>query len=286
MLRSRAILVLILAVLALFAGGCASLVTRNMANNLSQAILNQDDPDTVREGAPAYLLLVDGLIEGSPRNVHMLQAGARLYGAYAAVFVEDPERARRLASKAYAYAHRQLCVRGPALCEVRVLPFDEFSHLLAGVHEADVAALYCYATAWAILIQTHSSDWGAVAELPKVEAMMERIVELNEGYERGQPHFFLGVMRSALPPAMGGKPEQGRQHFERAIELSEGRNLIAKVEYARLYARMMFDRTLHDRLLQEVLQSDPVFPGFTLSNTMAQQQARELLESSADYFLE
>ena len=71
MLRSRAILVLILAVLALFASGCASLVTRNMANNLSQAILNQDDPDTVREGAPAYLLLVDGLIEGSPRNVHM-----------------------------------------------------------------------------------------------------------------------------------------------------------------------------------------------------------------------
>ena len=75
-----------------------------------------------------------------------------------------------------------------------------------------------------------------------------------------------------------------REHFERAIEISEGRNLMAKVVYARQYARLMFDRELHDRLLREVVEADPNVEGFVLINHVAQQQARELLDGSDDYF--
>ena len=63
--------------------GCASLIssaTSRMADNITLAILNQDDPATVRDGAPAYLLMLDGLIEGDPENVDLLLAGAKLYG--------------------------------------------------------------------------------------------------------------------------------------------------------------------------------------------------------------
>jgi hypothetical protein len=41
---------------------------------------------------------------------------------------------------------------------------------------------------------------------------------------------------------------------------------------------------LHDRLLNEVLAADPVKPGLTMLNTLAQREARELLASGADYF--
>jgi len=71
------------------------------------------------------------------------------------------------------------------------------------------------------------------------------------------------------PDVAGGKPEAGRAHFERAIALSDGRNLIAKVELARRYARMMFDRRLHDTLLQDVMQAEIEAPGLTLSNALA-----------------
>ena len=43
-------------VMLLCLGGCASLVssaTARMADNITVAILNQDDPETVRDGAPA-----------------------------------------------------------------------------------------------------------------------------------------------------------------------------------------------------------------------------------------
>ena len=83
--------------------GCAAFISskvNNAADNLTTAIQNQDDPELVRDGAPAYLLLMDSLVEGSPDNGDILEAAATLYSAYAAVFVVDPTRAAILSRRA------------------------------------------------------------------------------------------------------------------------------------------------------------------------------------------
>ncbi|HCR80586.1 MAG TPA: hypothetical protein DIW42_13680, partial [Alcanivorax sp.] len=76
--------------------------------------------------------------------------------------------------------------------------------------------------AWAGYIQTHTEDWNAVAELSRVRLLMERVVALDEDYRYGQAHMYLGVLNSILPASLGGRPEQARYHFERAVALSEG----------------------------------------------------------------
>lgn len=263
-------------------GGCAALSTERMAGNLSRAMLNQDDPATVRAGAPAYLLLIDSLIEGNPHDQAALIAGARLYGAYATGLVIDPARAKRLSAKSLSYGRRALCGTQPAICEHEKRPFEEFAPFIDRIGPEDLKALYTYGTSWAAWIEARSDDWNALAELPKVERVMERVIALDERYDRGRAQLYLAVMRTHLPPALGGKPEEGRKHFERAIEYSNGRDLIAKVEFARRYARLVFDRELHNRLLKEVLAADPQEPELTLSNILAQQQAKALL--SDDYF--
>jgi hypothetical protein len=277
------LMVLMLAAL----GGCASLATSaasRLANNLSSAILNQDDPETVEAGAPAYLLMIDSLIEGDPQNEELLLAGSKLYGAYASAFVKDAERAKRLSRKARDYGDRALCARKAGLCNLVARPYGDFAAAVAATKASDVPALYADAAAWAGWIQANSSDWNAIANLAKVKAIMARVVELDEGYEHGEAHVYLGVIASLLPPALGGKPEEGRVHFERAIELSGGHDLMAKVEYARRYARITYDRPLHDRLLHEVLDADAAAPGLTLSNVLAKRLARELLASADSYF--
>ena len=139
-------------------------------------------------------------------------------------------------------------------------------------------------SAWAGYIQQNTSDWNAVAELGRVEAIMARIVALDEGYQYGQAHMYLGVLNSILPASLGGKPEQAKAHFEEAVLLSDGKNLLAQVLYAEKYARLVFDRELHDSLLNEVLAADPDVHGLTLQNTYAQQQAEALLADADDYF--
>jgi hypothetical protein len=56
------------------------------------------------------------------------------------------------------------------------------------------------------------------------------------------------------------------------------------VEYARGYARLLYERELHDRLLNEVMAADPAHDGFTLSNVLAKEQAAALLAEADDYF--
>ncbi len=268
-------------------GGCASLAasaTGRMADNLSNAIANQDDPETVEAGMPAYLLMIDGLIEGDPQNENLLAAGSRLYGSYAAVFVKDAERAKRLAQRSRSYGERAMCAHDARLCNLWERPFDEFSKVVAVLKKDDMPVLYAGGAAWAGWIQANSSDWNAIANLARVKAMMTRVAALDETYEHGEAHLYLGVIATLLPPALGGKPEEGRVHFERAIKLSDGRDLMAKVEYARRYARITYDRPLHDRLLHEVLAADARVPGLTLANTLAKRQARELLASADSYF--
>ncbi len=284
---------LTLLVLALL-GGCANLVSKPLSQRLEHGILDNDDPRLVAEGIPAYLLLIDGGLARNPDDVDALLAGARLYGAYAtlATLEADPDdseiqaRAAHLSTRAFNYAGRALCLRRKALCQAPALTFDEWRERLQQADRRLLEPLYLYATTWAGFIQTHSDDWSVLADLPKVEATLERILALDPDHEQGMPELYLGVIRAQRPPALGGDPEQARTHFEAAIRLSQGRNLMAKVEYARLYARMTFDQALHDRLLNEVITADPHAPGLTLINTLAQREAHRLLAESAEYFEE
>ena len=95
---------LLLLLTSILLSGCSALMSKatgGMASNLSAAILNQDDPETVRDGVPAFLLMLDSFVAGAPKDVAMLSAAAELYAAYGVVFVDDPERAKRLTRRSW-----------------------------------------------------------------------------------------------------------------------------------------------------------------------------------------
>lgn len=273
-------------VLSAFLTGCVSASLQNLSDSLSDAILNQNDIEIVREGLPAYLLMTDGLIEQQPENTDLLVSGAKLYAFYASALVKAPVRSGKLSDKARAYAERALCLERPSLCRIDRLPHDAFAPALQNADRASLNVLYTYGLAWASWLQAHNRDWNAIADRPKIESLFERILELDESFDSGRAHYYLGLLRSQLSPALGGNPETAKNHFERAIELSNGNDLAVKVALARNYARMLYDRDLHDRLLREVLQTDPNVPGLSLSNTIAQREAQQLLDESESYFHE
>lgn len=266
----------------LFLSACS--VTQ-LPDNLSRAILNQDSPEIVESGAPAYLMMLDALILTYPEKQNFLLSGAQLYGAYAGVFAQDEAQAKILADKALAYAHRALCEEDKKACELVKGPADEFQAALDNQYdEKYLEVFYAYGAAWAGWIQANTDDWNAIAQVGKVTALMRWVANIDEGYDNATVQVYLGVLETQLPPSVGGKPEIGREHFEKAIALSEGKNLMAKLLFAEQYARLVFNQELHDQLLQEVLAADPKAEGLTLINRLAQRDAQVLLAESADYF--
>lgn len=264
--------------------GCTT--AGDIADDLGTAMAAQRDPQVVRDGGPAYLIMADALVRASPEEARPHLTAARLYGAYADAFVEDSERRLRLTQQALDYAARGLCLRFERLCEAHGMRFEAFRNaVMTEVDNAgDSDTLYRFATAWAGWIRARSDDYAALARLPHLEAALEHVLRLTPDIDHGNAHVYLGVLQSQRPESLGGRPESARAHFERAIEISEGRNLMARTLYAEHYARLVFDRELHDRLLEEVLAADVQAGELTLSNTLAQERARELLAGADDYF--
>jgi hypothetical protein len=164
------------------------------------------------------------------------------------------------------------------------VPFANLGARLERVKPAQSGALFSFAVGSLAYIHTHSDDWEALADLPRIEAVLKRLLVIGDPADAGTVNSYLGMLNTLRPPALGGQPEQGRAYFEKAVELSGGRDLSVLVEYARSYARLVYDRELHDSLLNRVLAADPRQDGHTLLNTLAQKQATELLASASDYF--
>ena len=271
----------------LVCSGCATVVSNaasGFADNLSAAVVNQNDPETVRDGAPAYLLLLDSLIEGNPDDPAILSAAAGLYASYGAVFAEDPLRAKRLTGRAYDYGFRSMCLSFEPACEWPDLTYEEYEATLPGLGEKHADIVFTYGLASLAYIRAHADDYRALAKLPHAEALLTRYLDIGDGESDASAYVYLGILATLRPPMLGGEPEKGRAAFERAIELSDGKDLSAKVEFARGYARLLYERELHDQLLKEVLAAEPVQPGYTLTNVLAQEDAVELLASADDYF--
>lgn len=238
----------------------------------------------VEAGAPAYLIMVDSLIDQAPDSPDMLSSGAQLYTAYSDVFITDRERKRKLADKAMNYALNATCFAQSNACDLKQMPFEQFSTVVNAMEKDNLPYLFTLGKTWASWIMAHKDDFNALADIARIEVIMSRVIALDETYKDGAAYLYLGTLATFLPPALGGKPEQGRQYFEKAISISGGKNLMTKVVYAKLYAKMMFDRKLFDRLLNEVMDTDPNIDGYTLINTYAQQQAGKLLAEADDYF--
>jgi tetratricopeptide (TPR) repeat protein len=275
-----------------FVNGCGRILlyfNQPLVDDISRSFMHQRDIDLVEQGIPAYFLILDGLIEHSPRNKSLLLTGARAYSAYSAAFVgeKNPERNKILAVKAKDYAFRAFSLQNKNFARVKNKPYSEFVTSLPSFRKRDVPYLYYVATTWAGWIQTNSESWDALADLPKVKSLIERTIELDESFNYGAPHTFMGIMLVIYPPSLGGKPDEAREHFERAIELGQGKFLPAYVMYAQYYAKLVYEKELFYDLLYRVLDSPvDVVPELTLINTLAQRQARDLVDEARkeEYF--
>lgn len=266
--------------------GCSyfiSTATEDFSDRLKQAIMDHNDPETVTDALPAYLLMQEASAIGNADNESLLLSTANLYGAYLSLVPDESTRKQHLSEKGLDFAFRGACVHNPHWCELPQKSFDELRALLEQTDNDDIDSLYSVASAWAAWIQSNKQNWNAIAQLAQVKLIMQRVLEMDESYKQGNAHVYMAVLESLLPESLGGKPDQAKQHFQRALALAPS-NLMTSVLYAKHYARMVFDRDLHDNLLKSTLNAQAAAPGLTLINTLAQQQARQLLDSADDYF--
>ena len=251
----------------------------------SNAFSSDEDRELVGAAAPFSLKLIESLLEENPRHPGLLLAATRGFTQYAYAFVQQEaeeieerdvaraaaleDRARRLYRRARDYGLRGLALR-------------------RGEFEArDVPLLYWTAAAWGALIALQKADAEALADLPQVEAMMRRALALDEGFDRGALHTFMGAYEAGRPGAGPESFERARQHFARAMELCAGRQAAPLVALAESVSLPQQRRAEFEALLGQALRVDTASAGADrLAVVVAQRRARWLLSRSNRLFLE
>ena len=259
--------------------------TATLLEDISKSANKQSDLRVVREGMPAYLMLIDGMVEAVPKNARLLITAAQAYASFASAFIEDADKdyARVLFAKAKDYGLRALEIRG--LKDPGSRPFNEFETAVNGLGKDDVPYMFWAGTCWGSWIRLNLSSIAAVAELPRVEALIKRVLKLDEQFYYGGPHLFMGILLASRPQIAGGDLNKALYHFKKALTFSQDVFLMTRVYFASHYARKTFDKELFTASLQRVLGT-PVdkVAQLTLLNTVAHHKAQELLAQADDFF--
>jgi TRAP transporter T-component len=283
--------VLITTILLIFMQGCSiRRMTRkyisNVSESLSIALFRQPDPELAKDGGATFLIAIDSMIQNDPGNERLLLAGLQGYSAYASAFLLETEPARAFTLFNHALQY------GVDLCRIRLntpaintLNLDELKELLSRTEVTDVDVIYWTASAWAGWMIVHPDKMLGIADLSKVETMMERVLQLDQSYQDGGPHIFFALYHSSRPPALGGDFDKARFHFEKAMEYAGSEALLPQVLYAKHYARKLLDEALFTSTLKAVISAPPPKNSdLNLMNAIAKQRAQHLLDNMEDYF--
>ncbi len=284
--------------------GCSirGLAVDGLADSLTSTgdvFASDSDPELIRDATPFALKTIESLLVEKPEHQGLLLAACRGFSQYAYAFVEAEaermedidfdaarrgyERALQLYLRGRDYCFRNMELESPGV--VDQLKTDPDTALKA--FGADrVPVLFWTGAAWGGAISIGQDRADLVADLPAVQALMSRVLELDEAYDWGAVHGVL-IALEAMPEAAGGSVEQARRHFDRAVELSRGRSAAPYVTFAESVSVPAQDWREFRDLLEQALAIDPNGePSLRLANILAQRRAEWLLTRAEILFLD
>jgi tetratricopeptide (TPR) repeat protein len=278
-----------LAALLLPACSPSQLVARGaspLIDNGVTAMNRETDLGLAQASMPANLKMIETLLIADPGNTaYQLQAAMGFYG-YTLAFVE-PGGERDRAAKLYqrARAHALIALEHAGMPQAALAGSDaEFADRLAALDAEAVPALFWTASSWGKWIELQLDDPARLAELPRVEAMMRRVLELDETYYYGGAHLFFGAYYGGRAPMFGGDFVRAAQHFDRAAAINRDQLLLVEVYRARYLLRQMGEREAFHATLTRVLEASVPAPDLNLANALAKQEAAALLAQEKDLF--
>lgn len=252
-----------------------------------------------------FQLEIDGnaprtLLDQVPHHKGLLYALASGFTQYGYVYVQleaddlentDLEaafalrdRARRLYLRARNYGLRGL------EASHRNFEAELWTNPVEAVKQAnkkDVPLLFWTAYAWLATIGLAKNDPDLIGDLPIVQALIDRALELDESYDSGAIHGFL-ITYEMLRLDHPDLPEvRARRHYARAVELNGGYQASPHISLAESVSIPNQNRVEFERLLRKAIAvNTDVHPEWRLANLIYQRRARWLLDRVDRYFLD
>jgi tetratricopeptide (TPR) repeat protein len=300
---------MVILLILLLTASCS--MTRFAADQTTKVLLKaaptydrESDLELAEQSSISNLKMLEGLLEVTPHNADLLLLASSSFTRYAFGFVEEQiedadkrydfeekekyvKRAVDFYERGKTYALRLMEKNRKGFSQIVKGDLERFSSELRQLNSKHLPALFWVAYSWGSIINLKQSEPARLAELTRVELMMDRILELDERFFFGGAHLFYGIFFGGRPEMLGGDAEKAREHFEKAIQITKGKFLMAQYMLAKCYAFQIQNRELFEGTLQEIIEApDDLFPDQRLANGIAKRRAKRLLARVNDLFFE
>ena len=301
----------VLATVAALAGCDVGKFTVNTTSKVlarAQPSLQQEaDYEMARQAIPGALKTVEGFWIVDPDNERLIKILTEGYCQYGTAFVEDDwevakfnkdieaidyhnNRSTKIFTRCLNYALKTLGGRW----QKEIFHDDQakVTKLIADTGKGKRFPLMFAGAALGSIINHNLTRIELIAYLPTVQAILERVVEIDtkKGAPANKahaalPYVALGMIHTARGKAMGGDPDKGRAMFEMALKVTDNKFLLARTLMAYRVGLANNDRKFFHEQLKIVLETPPsVWPEQRLANEVAHRKARRYLSHEKDLF--
>ena len=305
-MRFALVLVLIAASAGCDIGKLTVGTTSKVLLRAQPALKQESDYEMARQAIPGALKTVEGFWVVDPGNKNLIQILTEGYCQYGTAFVEDDgeaaqlvqdlrgvdynhERATKMFTRCLNYALRSLGERWQrdmfgddatlqALLREDAGPGKRFAIMYAGL-------------ALGSIINHNLTRVDLLGYLPTVEAILNHVLTLDQKQppkdlaHAALPYIALGMIHTGRPAAMGGEPDRARGYFEKALQITGGKFLLARSLMAYRVGLAKGDRKFFHDQLKQVLETAPsVWPEQRLANEVAHRKARRYLSKEKELF--
>jgi predicted anti-sigma-YlaC factor YlaD len=302
----RSIVGLLSAAFFLFfaAGSCSinDLAIRMVADAVSgeggEVFTADDDPELIADALPFALKLYESLLEQAPDHRGLILSTGSGYIMYANAFLQTPAmmlpfteyeqkqkmiaRAKKLHLRGRDILLEGFSLRYPAIATD--MDRETLAEILKKMDQNDVSFLYWIGAGWMSAYAIDPFDLSVSANIDIAIALLKRALEIEPDFSNGALHDLFIQYYAAFP--MEKSEEKAREHFDKAVEASDGMLASPYVSLASTISVQNQDYLEFKTLLEAALDIDvDEFPASRLANIISRRKARWYLENAEDFFI-
>lgn len=217
-------------------------------------VLHESNYDVFREGLPGNLILIEGLLHQSPKNMNLLATLNKGYAGYAFAVNET-----QMYEEEWAELKSEEGKRQALFNYTRSLNFGlrylkekeiELSDILSRINEPqgihllldkklsddkrDLETVLFTAQSLAALVNIQKDNMGLVSQLPAAKGMFDWVCLKNPSINYGTCDIFYGAYEAGRPQMLGGNPAKGKEIFQKAIA-KHPHNWLIRTSYMQFY---------------------------------------------------
>jgi predicted anti-sigma-YlaC factor YlaD len=267
----------------------------------STVFTGDNDPELVGDALPFAIKMYESMMVSIPWHAGLKLRTGSLYIMYANAFLQNPaemlpekelekqefllNRAKNLYLRGRDIILNALDKKYPGF--LKNMNEKKYDQALAPMKKEDAPFLYWGAAGWMGAYAIEPLDMKIGLTMPGAKAMMEKVLPVDNDFEKGTIHDFYVSYYGAMPGNMGGDAGKAREHYKKAIEASGGKSTSPHLSLAATVSVNEQNYKEFKELLNKVLEVDPdADPDNRLVNILNQRRARWLLEHAEDFFIE